>query len=75
MSFGNGDSVATSKPKINAYINKEINQAIDKEAGKEWRSKSQMIELLLKESLEARGYRFEFEQDSVDVDEERTGGS
>jgi hypothetical protein len=66
MAFGNGDSVATSKPKINAYINKEINQAIDREAGKEWRSKSQMIELLLKEALEARGYRFEFGQDEMD---------
>lgn len=59
MAFGNGDSVATSKPKINAYINSKINDAIESEAAKEWRSKSQMIELLLKEALEARGCSFQ----------------
>lgn len=56
---GSDSPVATDKPKINAYINREINKAIDIEMAKEWRSKSQMIELLLKEALEARGYTFD----------------
>lgn len=50
------DSVATSKPKINAYVSEPINQAIEAEMAKERRSKSQMIELLLEEALKARGY-------------------
>jgi hypothetical protein len=53
-----GSSVATSKPKINAYIREAINKGIEAEADKEERSKSQMIELLLKEALIARGYEF-----------------
>jgi hypothetical protein len=55
-------SVATSKPKINAYVSEEINQAIEKQMAKERRSKSQMIELLLEEALRARGYEFTTEQ-------------
>jgi hypothetical protein len=54
--FING-SVATNKPKINAYVSEEINQAIEKEMAKERRSKSQMVELLLEEALQSRGYR------------------
>lgn len=49
--------VATNKPKINAYVSEEINQAIEKEMAKERRSKSQMVELLLEEALQSRGYR------------------
>ena len=70
MGMSDGFSVATNKPKINAYINEKINQAIDAEMAKEWRSKSQMIELLLKEALEARGY--DFTQDAEQDD--RTAG-
>jgi len=55
MLTGNG-SVATSKPKINAYVNEEINKAIEREMLKERRSKSQMVEILLEEALKHRGY-------------------
>jgi len=70
MTITNGSNsfVATDKPKINAYINREINKAIDVEMAKEWRSKSQMIELLLKEALEGRGYTFDF--DSIEKQQE-----
>jgi hypothetical protein len=50
--------VATDKPKINTYVSKEINQAIEKEMAKERRSKSQMVELLVEEALKNRGYQF-----------------
>ncbi len=56
MAMSTDDSVATNKPKINAYVNEQINQAIEAEMAKERRSKSQMIELLLEEALKARGY-------------------
>lgn len=55
--------VPTNKPKINAYIDPEVNDAIEKEARKEVRSKSQMIALLLKQALEARGYQFSEEEE------------
>lgn len=58
MSLTNSDeTVATNKPKINAYVSDEINQAIEKEMARERRSKSQMVELLLEEALKARGYQ------------------
>lgn len=53
----NNETVATNKPKINAYVSDEINQAIEKEMARERRSKSQMVELLLEEALKARGYQ------------------
>lgn len=55
MAMSTDGSVATNKPKINAYVSDEINQAIEQEMAKERRSKSQMIELLLEEALKARG--------------------
>jgi hypothetical protein len=58
MAMSINGSVATSKPKINAYVNDEINKAIEAEMSKERRSKSQMVELLLEEALRARGYQF-----------------
>lgn len=58
MSMSFDAAVATNKPKINAYIDRELNEAIEKEARKEVRSKSQMIALLLKQALQARGYEF-----------------
>lgn len=65
MAATNGDgTVATNKPKINAYVNEEINQAIEKEMARERRSKSQMVELLLEEALKARGYKFTQEDGS-----------
>jgi hypothetical protein len=58
MAMSTNESVATSKPKINAYVSEEINKAIEVEMAKERRSKSQMVELLLEEALKARGYQF-----------------
>lgn len=52
------ESVATSKPKLTAYVEEAVNQAIDKEASKERRSRSQMIALLIEEALKARGHTF-----------------
>jgi hypothetical protein len=51
-------SIATNKPKLTAYVEMEINTAISREAKRERRSKSQMIELLIEEALKARGYQF-----------------
>lgn len=51
-------AVATNKPKLNAYVTPPIDSAIDREAKRERRSKSQMIEILLEEALQARGYAF-----------------
>ena len=56
VAMSTDESVATNKPKINAYVSDQINQAIESEMAKERRSKSQMIELLLEEALQARGY-------------------
>ncbi len=52
----NINPVATNKPKINAYVSEEINQAIEQEMEKEERSKSQMVEILLREALRVRGH-------------------
>jgi hypothetical protein len=57
-------SVATNKPKINAYVNEDINQAIEREMAKERRSKSQMVELLLEEALKIRGYQLSGQEGS-----------
>lgn len=58
MAMSTNGSVATNKPKINAYVSEEINKAIEAEMAKERRSKSQMVELLVEEALKARGYQF-----------------
>lgn len=49
-------TVATKKPRINTYVNDEVDAAVEKEMFKERRSKSQMVEILLEEALRARGY-------------------
>jgi hypothetical protein len=50
--------VATSKPKITAYVDEAIDRAVDGEAAKERRSRSQMVAILIEEALLARGYQF-----------------
>ena len=62
----NCESLATSKPRINAYVSGEIDQAIEKEMAKERRSKSQMVEILLEDALKARGYQFSDEEGEAD---------
>lgn len=59
-----------TKPKVTAYVLGAMSAVIDSEAAKEWRSKSQMIELLLKEALEARGYDFTQESGQNDESEQ-----
>jgi hypothetical protein len=54
-------SVVTKKPKLTAYVDEVVDQAIDQEAKKERRSRSQMIALLIEEALQARGYSLEKE--------------
>lgn len=54
---GNG-FVATKKPKLTAYVEEGVDKAIDREASKERRSRSQMVALLIEEALRARGYGF-----------------
>jgi hypothetical protein len=51
-------SVATSKPKVTAYVDEAIDRAIDGESAKERRSRSQMVAILIEEALLARGYEF-----------------
>lgn len=58
MSMSFDAAVATNKPKVNAYLDRELHEALEKEARKQIRSKSQMISLLLKEALKSRGYVF-----------------
>lgn len=68
MAMSNGqESVATSKPKLTAYVDEPVNQAIDREAAKERRSRSQMIALLIEEALKARGYHFDPERSDLDL--------
>jgi len=54
-------SVVTKKPKLTAYVDEAIDQAIDQEAAKERRSRSQMIALLIEEALKQRGYTLDNE--------------
>lgn len=48
--------VATKKPQVTVYVTGEVNAALDKVAGDERRSRSQMAALLIEEALKARGY-------------------
>lgn len=67
MTATNSDgTVATNKPKVNAYVSEEINQAIEREMARERRSKSQMVELLLEEALKARGYQLPTPENQAD---------
>jgi hypothetical protein len=50
--------VATSTPKITAYVDEAIDRAVDGEAAKERRSRSQMVAILIEEALLARGHQF-----------------
>lgn len=50
--------VTTKKPKLTAYVEEAVDQAINQEAAKERRSRSQMIALLIEEALQRRGYQF-----------------
>ncbi|PSB17532.1 ribbon-helix-helix protein, CopG family [Phormidesmis priestleyi ULC007] len=58
MAVSENESVATKKPKLTAYVEEGVDKAIDREAAKERRSRSQMVALLIEEALKARGYEF-----------------
>ncbi|NJO74951.1 MAG: ribbon-helix-helix protein, CopG family [Leptolyngbyaceae cyanobacterium RM1_406_9] len=57
--------MATKKPQITAYLTDEVNKALDQEAAKERRSRSQMVALLLEEALRARGYELTSDDEEV----------
>lgn len=50
--------VTTKKPKLTAYVEEAVDQAINQEATKERRSRSQMIALLIEDALQQRCYQF-----------------
>ena len=53
---GNGQTVATKKPQVTAYVRDDVNTALDNAASDDQRSRSQMAALLIEEALIARGY-------------------
>jgi hypothetical protein len=57
-------SVATDKPKLTVYVEPAVNDALQTEADKERRSKSQMAALLIEEALRARGHEFSSSSES-----------
>lgn len=63
MTMFSDGAMATKKPQVTAYLADEVNKALDQEATKERRSRSQMVALLLEEALRARGYEFTSESE------------
>jgi hypothetical protein len=56
------NEMATKKPQVTVYVRDEVNEALDKAALKEQRSRSQMAAVLIEEALRARGYMVQAEQ-------------
>ncbi|MEP0923454.1 hypothetical protein [Leptolyngbya sp. ST-U4] len=56
MAMSANGGMATKKPQVTVYVADEVNAALDKAAGDERRSRSQMAALLIEEALKARGY-------------------
>lgn len=56
MAMAANGGMATKKPQVTVYVTDEVNAALDKAAGNERRSRSQMAALLIEEALIARGY-------------------
>ena len=48
--------VATKKPQVTVYVRDDVNEALDKAALREQRSRSQMAAVLIEEALRAKGY-------------------
>lgn len=65
MAMSMNGGMATKKPQITAYLTDEVNKALDQEAAKERRSRSQMVALLLEEALRARGYELTSDDEEV----------
>lgn len=64
------DQVPSKKPKLTTYVGEKVDRLIEQEARKESRSKSQMIAVLVKQALAARGYTVEeIEGDDSNVDD------
>jgi hypothetical protein len=55
------DEMATKKPQVTVYVRDQVNEALDKAALKEQRSRSQMAAVLIEEALRTRGYIAEAE--------------
>lgn len=62
MAMSSAGSMATKKPQVTAYVSDDVNSALDQEASKERRSRSQMAALLIEEALKARGHQFSEEE-------------
>ena len=56
MAMAADRDVATKKPQVTVYVRDEVNEALDKAALKEQRSRSQMAAVLIEEALRAKGY-------------------
>lgn len=55
MAMSVNGGMVTKKPQVTVYVTDEVNAALDKVAGDERRSRSQMAALLIEEALIARG--------------------
>lgn len=66
MAMSGDKVVATKRPQVTAYVSESVNSALDQEAAKERRSRSQMVELLLEEALKARGHQFADQEPAED---------
>ncbi|NJO44112.1 MAG: ribbon-helix-helix protein, CopG family [Cyanobacteria bacterium CRU_2_1] len=64
MAMATNDGMATKKPQVTVYVTDEVNAALDKAAGDERRSRSQMAALLIEEALKARGYELTSESEA-----------
>ncbi len=67
MTLSTPKDITTSKPKFSVYVSPELQAAIVREAKKERRSRSKILEILLEEALKVRGYRFTISADLDDL--------
>ncbi len=56
MAISTPEAMATKKPQVTAYVEPEVNEALDKAATDDKRSRSQMAAILIEEALKMRGY-------------------
>ncbi len=61
------NGMATKKPQVTVYVRDQVNEALDKAALKEQRSRSQMAAVLIEEALRTRGYIAEAELSESEV--------
>jgi len=71
---GEYGTVATKKPQVTVYVNPEVNEALDRAASEDQRSRSQMAAVLLEEALRSRGYLPPKSQDKSPEQQDKTTG-